>query len=273
MKTLIVVPARYGSSRFPGKPLAQIAGRSMIARVAVRAAAAARSLADAAFVVATDDERILDHCAQQDLNAVMTARDISSGSDRALAAAAALGAQPDYIVNLQGDAPFTPVDYILSVIDALEASGADAATPVINLDWEALDALREAKRTTPFSGTTCVMDERGRALWFSKTIIPAIRDESRLREAGGLSPVWRHVGLYGFRRTALERFTILPPSPLERIEGLEQLRLLESGMHVQCAPVAAPAIATAGIDAPEDLARAEALVARHGDPDTEYFSA
>lgn len=271
MKTLIVVPARYGSSRFPGKPLAKIAGRAMIDRVAARAAAAAKELADADYAVATDDARIADHCAAAGLKAVMTDPALQSGSDRALAAANALESTPDVIVNLQGDAPFTPVDYIVRIVEALKASAADAATPVVRLSWSALDALRSAKRETPFSGTTCVFDARGRALWFSKAVIPAIRKEEALRQTDAFSPVWRHVGLYGFRTAALRRFTALAPSPLEVLEGLEQLRLLENGMSIQCVPVAAPAISTGGVDTPEDLARLEALIAKHGDPDADYF--
>ncbi len=273
MKTLIVVPARYGSARFPGKPLAPIAGRPMIERVALRAEAAAAALPDADYVVATDDSRIADHCAAAQVKTVMTDKALASGSDRALAAAEALQASPDFIVNLQGDAPFTPVDYITKIVAALEATGADAATPVIQLDWPALDVLRAAKRETPFSGTTCVFGEDGRALWFSKTIIPAIRNEAALRSAADFSPVWRHVGLYGFQAGALKRFTRLAPSPQEIIEGLEQLRLLENGMSIHCAPVAAPAISTGGVDTPEDLARLEALIAARGDPDAEYFGA
>ncbi len=273
MKTLIVVPARYGSSRFAGKPLAKIAGRSMVERVAIRAAAAAKALGDADYVVATDDARIADHCAGLGLKAVMTDPALASGSDRALAAAQALNASPDFIINLQGDAPFTPVNYITQLVEALERSQADAATPVIRLDWDALDALRAAKRETPFSGTTCVFAEDHRALWFSKNIIPAIRNEATLRATEDASPVWRHVGLYGFQTGALHRFTALAPSPLELTEGLEQLRLLENGMSIQCVPVAASAISTSGIDTPEDLDRLEALIAGRGDPDAEYFSA
>jgi 3-deoxy-manno-octulosonate cytidylyltransferase (CMP-KDO synthetase) len=271
LRTLIVVPARYGSARFPGKPLAMLAGRSMVSRVAVRARAAARALGDAGYAVATDDARIADHCAALGLNAVLTDSALASGSDRALAAADALGAAPEFIVNLQGDAPFTPVDTITRIVEALETTKADAATPLIRLDWAGLDALREAKRATPFSGTTCVFDPDGRALWFSKTVIPAIRNEAGLRKSEPFSPVWRHVGLYAFRTEALRRFTAMPESPLEKLEGLEQLRLLENRMTIQCVPVEAPAISTSGVDTEADLARVEALVAAKGDPDEDFF--
>jgi 3-deoxy-manno-octulosonate cytidylyltransferase (CMP-KDO synthetase) len=271
MQTLIVVPARYASTRLPGKPLALIAGRTMLERVAVRARAAARALPEAAYVIATDDRRIADHCAGLGLSCVMTDPALPSGSDRALAAADALGASPAVIVNLQGDAPFTPVDYITAIVQRLASGNDDAATPVIRLTWEALDALRAAKQTTPFSGTTAVMGEGGQALWFSKSILPLMRKEERLRAQGPLSPVLRHVGLYAFRRAALERFCVLPPSTYEQLEGLEQLRLLENGLSIACVPVEASAINTSGIDSEEDRLRAEAMVLAHGDPDSAYF--
>ncbi len=272
METLIVVPARYHSSRFPGKPLAPIAGQSMVSRVAARAMAAAASLGDAVAVVATDDERIAEHCAERNIKSVMTSPSLPSGSDRALGAAKALGATPRFIINLQGDAPFTPIDYIVSVVDRLRAGDADAATPVIQLDWAALDALREAKKTTPFSGTTATVDKTGRALWFSKNIIPAIRNEEKRRAKEPLSPVRRHVGLYGFTVEALQWFVDAEESAYEQIEGLEQLRLLENGRAIACVDVIAPALSTGGVDTKEDLIRVERLITEHGDPDTEFFN-
>lgn len=270
--TLIVVPARYGSSRFPGKPLADIAGRSMVTRVAARARAAAAALPDAQAVVATDDARILAHCEEAGFAAVMTDPALASGSDRAIAAARALGDAPRFIVNLQGDAPFVPVAYVAGVVEALQRTDADAATPVIRLDWAGLDALREAKRTTPFSGTTVAVGPDGRALWFSKTIIPAIRKEETRRRNEPLSPVRRHVGLYGYRYETLAWFVTAPQSAYEATEGLEQLRLLENGRSIACVEVPPPAISTGGVDTPEDLDRVRALIAAHGDPDAELFA-
>ncbi len=271
MSVLIVAPARYGSTRFPGKPLALIAGRTMLDRVAVRASAAARAINGAHFVVATDDERIISHCAKAGIPAVMTDPALASGSDRAFAAAEAAAERPEFIINLQGDAPFTPVEHITAVIRALENSEADAATPCVQLDWAGLDALRKAKEITPFSGTTCLIGPDQNALWFSKSILPAIRDEAALRHGGGLSPVFRHIGLYGFRYDALKQFTQLPPSKYEKLEGLEQLRLIENGMRIRCELVEAAPVSSSGIDTPEDIARAEMLIAEHGDPDTELF--
>ncbi len=272
-ETLIVVPARFGSSRFPGKPLADLAGRSMVTRVAARARAAAETLADARAVVATDDHRISDHCAASGFEAVLTDPGLASGSDRALAAAERLGVRPGLIVNLQGDAPFTPIAHVRAVVEALSGGDADAATPVIRLDWPALDALRAAKQSTPFSGTTAIVGQDGRAIWFSKTILPAIRNEAALRVRGPLSPVRRHVGLYAYRYETLAWFVSAPEGAYERTEGLEQLRLLENGRSIACVDVGAPEISTGGIDTPEDLARVQRLVAIHGDPDRGLFDA
>lgn len=266
MKTLIVVPARYGSTRFPGKPLTLIAGQSMVSRVAAMAAKAAAALEDAAHVVATDDARIEEHCKERDIPVVLTDPALPSGSDRALAAADALGVLPQVVVNLQGDSPFTPPAHIIAVAEAVLTSGTDAATPYVRLTWDALDDLRAHKLETPFSGTTLTHDTDGRALWFSKIILPAMRKEATLRAAGDPSPVCRHIGLYAFRLEALRRYVSLPEGHYEQLEGLEQLRLLENGMSIQCVEVAADTIAIPGIDTPQDVALAERLIRDHGDP-------
>ena len=263
--TLIVVPARYGSSRFPGKPLAEIAGRSMISRVVQVANEAAKS-AKAAVIVATDDDRIKAHVERIGTPCVMTDPSLASGSDRALAAADLFAPQADFIVNLQGDAPFTPPSHIEAVLRSPARQTADVVTIANQLSWSALDRLRVQKQTTPFSGTTCSRDASGRALWFSKTILPAIRQEPTLREEGAASPVLQHVGLYGYRREALEAFCALSPGHYETLEGLEQLRFLENGMRIHIELSASSEFPSFGIDTLEDLARAEDLIARHGDP-------
>ncbi|MEM6626494.1 MAG: 3-deoxy-manno-octulosonate cytidylyltransferase, partial [Pseudomonadota bacterium] len=214
----------------------------------------------------------VDHCDRAGLNTIMTSTSIASGSDRALAAADAQGETPEIIVNLQGDAPFTPIAYIVDVVKALlDDQTVQVATPCLRLDWPALDQLRQAKQTTPFSGTTCLIGPNDRALWFSKSILPAIRGEDKLRAADHLSPIYRHVGIYGYRLEALKRFAALPPSYYEQLEGLEQLRLLENGISIKCVEVEDAAIATSGVDAPDDLERLEKLIAAHGDPDAVFF--
>ena len=269
MQTLIVVPARYGSTRFPGKPLAEINGISMVRRTARIAELAAKEIENCSYVIATDDARIEAHCKAHHLQNVMTSSALKTGSDRALAAANALSAINgqiyDRIINLQGDAPFTPVSHIVSIAKAMD-NGADVATPYITLSWDALDALREHKVETPFSGTTVIVGLDNKAIWFSKNIIPAIRNDESLRKEQSLSPINRHVGLYAYQKKALELFTQYKESHYEKLEGLEQLRLLENGMTIECVRVQPPKIATSGIDAPSDVLMAEALIAKHGDP-------
>ncbi len=234
-------------------------------RTIAMARAAIGPRADIALTVATDDEAIADHARAVGCDAVMTDSAIATGSGRALAAAQAQPACPRFVVNLQGDSPFQPEGALGAVIAALQ-NGAPVATPVIALDWPALDALRDHKTRSPFSGTTCARAPDGRALWFSKTIIPAIRNEDKLRETDPRSPVWRHVGLYGYVLDALERFEACPPTILENLEGLEQLRLLELGIPVMTVAVDPPRFDSSGIDTEADISRVEALIALYGDP-------
>ena len=265
---LIVIPARFGSTRLPGKPLVQIAGRTLLERVIDVAQRAARLAGDIDVVVATDDVRIGVHARGVGCEAVLTAPDISSGSGRACAAAQMRAARPAHVVNLQGDAPFITPSMVADPIDLLRASSADVVTPVVRLDWKALDEMRQHKRMAPSSGTTCIRSADGRALWFSKAIIPAIRDETALRAAGPLSPIFRHLGLYAYRFEALERYERAPPSSYEKLEGLEQLRLLELGADIRTVEVRPAVHEMSGIDTLEDVTLAEALIARFGDPMT-----
>lgn len=263
---LIVVPARYGSQRLPGKPLIEIAGQTLLSRVVAIAREGARRVGDVDVVVATDDERILDHARALGCDAVMTDPAIASGSGRAWAAAQGRTGSPPIVVNLQGDAPFAAPAMVAALIAALRGSDVGMATPVVRLSWAALDALREHKRRSPFSGTTCIRGADGRALWFSKAVVPAIRDEDRRRAAGPMSPVFRHVGLYAYRFDTLGRFEATPPSAYEELEGLEQLRLLEMGEAILTVEVPPPLHAMSGIDTAEDVAMAERLIAEHGEP-------
>lgn len=266
MKTLIVIPARWRSTRLPGKPLADLAGKTLLQRAAEIGAVAASRRCGIEMVVATDDARVADHARALGHRVTMTDGGIANGTARALAAARAMAAPPGIVVNLQGDNPFTPPATLLAVIDALVA-GATVATPVVALDWEGLDRLRGHKVQSPFSGTTCVRDAAGRALWFSKQIIPAVRDEAQERARSASSPVFRHIGLYGYTLDALEAFCAAPISHYERLEGLEQLRFLELGIAVQTVLVPRHPLSMTGIDTARDLDAARDLLAAHGEPD------
>lgn len=262
MKTAIIIPARYGSTRFPGKPLVQIGGQSMLSRVAAIAAQAAGHLKNITMAVATEDERIAEHCREIGVECVMTSDHCKTGSDRVLEAAQQLGGDFDFVLGLQGDAPFTPVEAPLKIIETFMGDPTvEVVTPVVALRWEELDALRESKKITPFSGTTCVRDTKGRALWFSKNILPAIRKEDAMRRSGDFSPVFQHIGLYGFRFDILKKFVTLPEGHYEKLEGLEQLRLLENGISIQTVELQVDlGMAQAGIDSPEDVERAERIL-------------
>ncbi len=259
-KTAIIIPARYGSTRFPGKPLAQLAGRSVLSHVLDLSRLAAHGT-DTSVHVTTDDDRIEAEALRLGASVLRTSADCKTGTDRVRQAAALLDQKPDFVLNMQGDAPLTPPDFLSAIIKAAETTDADIVTPVVQLSWNDLDTLRESKRATPFSGTTATMTESGKALWFSKNIIPSIRKEDELRKASNLSPVFRHIGLYGYRLSSLERYAALPMGVYEELEGLEQLRALENGMAIQCVTVdykGRPSMT--GIDSPEDLTRAEKLL-------------
>lgn len=261
MKVAIIIPARYGSARFPGKPLAKILGKEMLLHVYESAQKAAQNNTDISITVATEDARILAFCEEHSMACVETSEDCASGTDRVYEAAQSFSQKPDFIVNLQGDL-IAPPHFIRSMIDDYTNNpNADIITPVTQLSWDDLDRLREAKKTTPFSGTTVVMDKDNGAMWFSKNIIPAIRKEEVLREKSDISPVFRHLGMYSYSYAALSKYIELAESTYEKLEGLEQLRALENGLKIRCVPVDYgdfPILP--GIDSPEDIKRAEALL-------------
>jgi 3-deoxy-manno-octulosonate cytidylyltransferase (CMP-KDO synthetase) len=269
MKTAIVIPARYASTRFPGKPLVKLAGKTMLQRVVEigRKGGAGLNNKSITLLVATEDERIVAHCKEIEVQCVLTSPDCPTGSDRVLEAIKRDGGQYDIAISLQGDAPFTPPDALARMIKAFAKNRRhEVVTPVVRLHWQELDALRGAKKNLPFSGTTVTVGEDGRALWFSKNIIPAIRDEQRLRDTEKLSPVHQHLGLYAYRLDILQRYVGLPQGRYEKLEGLEQLRLIENGIEVHTVLLSVDVgAAQAGIDSPEDVARAETILKARGE--------
>ncbi|MEK7802696.1 MAG: 3-deoxy-manno-octulosonate cytidylyltransferase [Pseudomonadota bacterium] len=265
MTIAIIIPARYASTRFPGKPLANLNGKAVLHHVYDVAVSAAANLPNVSVHITTDDTRISDYCAMHEIPTIMTVGDYQTGTDRVMAAAHQLPSLPDFIVNLQGDAPLTPPDFVAAIIKGHhEFPASDIITPVVQLSWDELDFLRISKETTPFSGTTAIVGDNGQAIWFSKNIIPAIRKEESLRKQSELSPVYRHIGLYGYKWNALQTFVATPPSQYEELEGLEQLRALEAGLTIQAIHVNYNGLpAMTGIDSPEDLVRAEFLLQKH----------
>jgi 3-deoxy-manno-octulosonate cytidylyltransferase (CMP-KDO synthetase) len=262
MQALIVIPVRYGSTRFPGKPLHMISGKTMLQRMCEIGQTATGRFSDVHLMVTTDDQRVQQHAEQIGVSVVMTSSECETGTDRVLTAVKCLKDQPNIVINLQGDSIFTPPDFIEALIKTmLDNSSITTVTPAVQLSWDELDQLRKHKETTPFSGTCVVIDKNHQALWFSKTIIPVIRRESELRQIMEKSPVYRHIGLYGYTRNALEKYATLEPTLYEKLEGLEQLRLLENGYPIKIVEVdyqSRPQMS--GIDTLEDAVRAEVLL-------------
>lgn len=256
MKSLIVIPARYGSSRLPGKPLALIAGVSLLQRV--WRIASAVSHVDK-VVVATDDERIVEHGESFGAHCVMTPPECRNGTERVHATLDALKISPEIVINLQGDAVLTPPWVIQGVVDALlKNRTVDIATPAVVLDNESYLKLKESKARGEVGGTTVVFDREYNALYFSKSLIPFRRGDVD-------TPVYRHIGLYGYRADALSRYIQLPETPLERAEQIECLRALEYGMKIRVVPVDYRGRSHCSVDSESDIRRAEELIVREGE--------
>ena len=256
-ETVCVIPARYGSTRFPGKPLAEVRGRSMIRRM-VDTATASRGIDR--ILVATDDDRIAAHVDAFGGTAVMTDPECRNGTERVAHAIETLGLHSSRVINLQGDAVLTPPWVLEAVVDAMvEDPSAGIVTPAARLDASSRALLLEAKDNGEVGGTTVVVDREGYALYFSKAPIPFVRDVE------GGAPTLRHIGLYGYTREALFRFVNLDATPLERTEGLEQLRALEHGMRVRVVEVDFRGRRHLAIDSPEDLVRVERLLDEDGE--------
>lgn len=258
MQIAAIIPARYGSSRFPGKPLAPVAGVSLLERV-WRLARAADGLDT--VVVATDDDRIRHHAEEFGATVLMTPLSCRNGTERV---AAALEQLPDSIaavINLQGDAVLTPPWVISALAESLRTTSAPVVTPAVLCSEAHYAQLAVAKRAHPASGTLVVTDRQGRALYFSKALIPFIRAD----HTGPFPPVWRHIGLYGYRRAALSQLLAWPEGPLEAAERLEQLRALENGMPIQVVPVDYRGRRHWSIDSPADVAIVEQLLGEEGE--------
>ncbi|MDA3913111.1 3-deoxy-manno-octulosonate cytidylyltransferase [Oleiagrimonas sp.] len=244
---IVAIPARYGSSRLPGKPLRLLGDKPLIVHVVGRALCAGADQ----VVVATDDARIAEALTGLDVTVCMTDPALASGSDRIAACAAELGWHDDTIVvNLQGDEPFAPVAGIRTVVDALAENDAQMATLAT--------PLHQACQLFDPNCVKLVRDRRGHALYFTRAPVPWARDafvEDR-EQLPGRVPFLRHIGIYAYRAGFLRLYSSLEPTPLERTEALEQLRALEHGYAIIAA--LSPEVFPPGIDTHEDLERAQA---------------
>jgi 3-deoxy-manno-octulosonate cytidylyltransferase (CMP-KDO synthetase) len=265
MRVLLVIPARYASTRYPGKPLVPLRGATGEARTLIerthRAALAVRGIDRT--VIATDDDRIAEAARDFGAEVVMTPAACRNGTERCAAVAEALS-DYDVIVNLQGDAPLTPPWFVEALVEAIAADRACAvATPVLRCDAAALAGFLADRREGRVGGTTAVFDRSGRALYFSKEVIPYTGRP--LTDAEPI-PVFHHVGVYAYRRDALLPYATLPEGTCETWEGLEQLRFMENGIPVTCVEVEARGRAFWELNNPADVPRIEAILQDHGIP-------
>ncbi|MBP5640405.1 MAG: 3-deoxy-manno-octulosonate cytidylyltransferase [Victivallales bacterium] len=241
MRTIAVIPARYASSRFPGKPLALIAGKTMIQRC-YESTCKCMDFED--VIVATDDDRIFNHVRDFGGHVVMTSPNHPTGTDRI--AEAIKGLDADLIVNVQGDEPMMSADVLHELVCAMKSSGADMGTVAVPFTY-----LEGVDPANP-NNVKVVVDRRGFALYFSRSLIPF------QREGGTPVAPMLHWGLYAYKREFLEKFVKWPQGELEACERLEQLRALENGASIMVIKAKERSV---GVDTPEDVAIVERIIA------------
>lgn len=246
MRFVCIIPARYASTRFPGKPLALLGGKPVIQHVVEQA----QSVLDEVYV-ATDDSRIYDAVEQFGGRAIMTRSDHKSGTDRiceALEKVAGENVAETVVINVQGDEPFIHPSQIRAVMECFDDPGTQIAT--LGKPFATLEALRNP------NSPKIVVDNRGFAMYFSRSVIPFVRGKEQ-EEWIGSYPFLKHIGMYAYRADVLREVSQLPQSSLEKAESLEQLRWLQNGYRIRVGLTDAETI---GIDTPEDLEKAEAFL-------------
>lgn len=240
MKFIAIIPARYASTRFPGKPLAILGDKTVIQRVYEQASSVLEEV-----YVATDDERISNAVEAFGGRVVMTRADHKSGTDRIEEATEKIGTSADVIINIQGDEPFIQQSQIKTLMQLFDFTETQIGT--LGKPFDTMEAV--LNQNSP----KIVCDKRGFALYFSRSVIPFVRGQEQATWIDHY-PFLKHLGLYAYRREVLREVTRLPQSPLELAESLEQLRWLENGYRIR---VGLTDVETVGIDTPEDLRRAE----------------
>jgi 3-deoxy-manno-octulosonate cytidylyltransferase (CMP-KDO synthetase) len=263
VNTIILIPARYQSSRYPGKPLVDLRGATGACKPLIqRSVEAARRVAGVSGVfVTTDDERIADACKAFRVGVIMTSPECRNGTERCAEALSSLH-DANLVINFQGDALLTPAGFVESLIALMrDDSSALIATPAMRLRSDEVRTLQAEEAAGRVGGTSVVTDNQGYALYFSKRLIPHL-------PAGALdqlmSPVRQHVGVYAYRPEALERYAATPASDLEKLEGLEQLRFLAAGVPMAVVEVETPPFALRELNNPEDVEPIEQALAEAG---------
>jgi len=263
VNSVILIPARYQSSRYPGKPLVNLKGAAGHAKPLIqRSVEAARRVSGISGIfVTTDDERIADACASFGVGVIMTSPECRNGTERCAEALASLH-DPDLVINFQGDALLTPPGFVEALIARMEGDeNALVATPAMRLRSDEARSLLREEAAGRIGGTSVVTNDQGHALYFSKRLIPHLPANALDDE---MSPVRLHVGIYAYRPEALDRYVATPVSELEQLEGLEQLRFLAAGVPVAVVEVATPPFALRELNNPEDVTPIEQALAEAG---------
>jgi len=262
MPVLIVIPARYASSRYPAKPLALLKGASGETKSLIQRSWEAASKINGAdrIVVATDHQEIAEHVRGFGGDVMMTSPDCRNGTERCAEVSSELP-EFDTVVNFQGDAPLTPPWFVEDLLKGLsDAPDCLMATPVLQTSMEGLKGFQDDRRHGRVGGTTAVVDPHNRAIYFSKEVLPYTPDDW---DGSGM-PVYHHVGVYAFRREGLHQYMRLPETELEKREGLEQLRFVANRLPVLCVEVDSHGHAFWELNNPEDVPRVEAMLAQNG---------
>ena len=260
MSVLVVIPARYASSRYPGKPLAMLRGADGTEKSLIeRSWLAATSVSGVdRVVVATDDARIEEAAGAFGAEVVMTSPDCANGTERCAEALGKLGGDYEIVVNLQGDAPLTPHWFVEDLIAGMRRDPeTDVATPVLRCDGRALNGFLQDRANGRVGGTTAVFGQSRHALYFSKEVVPYT---SRVYGDAEETPVFHHVGVYAYRPEALSAYGTWSTGPLETLEGLEQLRFLENRRSILCVEVEARGRQFWELNNPEDIERIEGMM-------------
>lgn len=261
MKTAIIIPARYASKRYPGKPLVELRlpdGRQKsLIELSWMAAKRVRGI-DSIFV-ATDDDRIAEAASAFGADVIMTSSECRNGTERCAEAVQNAGVDSDLIVNLQGDAPLTPHWFVEDLIAAMKSDvTVDMATPVLRLDRLSYDHFTNDRKNGRVGGTTVIFDNNSHAIYFSKEVVPFM-DISMWPENMPL-PIYHHVGVYAYRLQGLVKYMSWSESTLEQLEGLEQLRFLANGSKIKCVEVDGRGRVFWELNNPEDVARIETVI-------------
>lgn len=263
MSVAVVVPARFASTRYPGKPLAPLRGAHGEAKPLIRRTYEAASAVPgvARVVVATDDGRVAEAARECGAEVAMTPESCANGTERCAAALPMLGADVDVVVNLQGDAPLTPPHFVTALVAALADPAVEVATPALRCPPELQRRLLADQAQGRVGGTTVAVDAVGDALYFSKAVIPHV-PPARLGDPA--LPLFFHVGVYAYRPAALGAYAAARPSALEELEGLEQLRFLDRRVPVRVVEVDPAGHDIWELNNPEDVPVIEAALARRG---------